>query len=434
MCGFTITKEPVENKIKHRGLINYITEFNGWIISFDSLPLSSNKTGLIQPLECNDKLIVFNGEIFNHQELMPSSQSDLHYLKNQFIKLKTDPVSLYKESLKWDGFWSISIICKNGDVFSFTDPLGKKQLYYNKIGISSEIKGVLQEYEYRSYSEKNFGTLNTNFTTVDRYLPGKLYLYKKGNIRPFLLMSIDYLKIENNLDLYQLIDRSVKRRLQNKIDGISLLLSSGLDSNIVLHHVLKYSKEIDLVSIENEESEAVDKICKEYGISCNFISDKFSSKELNDAIYFYEYSLDYGSLMPQYLLFKNANNSIVLTGDGADELFGGYSRAKEKDTWQYDVFNELPFYHNIRLDRMSMAFTKEARSPLMSIDLVRYANSLQRINRIDKKILRDTYRNILPEHVINGKKKPLRYLNDKQFNLNLINTKHQEIWQCQKKK
>ena len=434
MCGFTITKNPIENKIKHRGLSNLTLDFNHWTTSFDSLPLSSNKTGLIQPIDCNGKLLVFNGEIFNHQELMPSSQSDLHYLKTQFIKLKTDPISLYKESVKWDGFWSISIICKNGDVFSFTDPLGKKQLYYNNIGISSEIKGILQTYEYNTYSEKHFGTLNTNFTTVNRYLPGKFYLYEKNNTRPFLLMSLNYLKMESKLDLYSLIDLSVKRRLQNKIDGVSLLLSSGLDSNIVLHHILKHTSEIDLISIENEEAQGVEKICKEYGLSCNFISDKFTPTELNDAIYFYEHSLDYGSLMPQYLLFKNAKNSIVLTGDGADELFGGYNRAKEKDTWEYDVFHELPFYHNIRLDRMSMAFTKEARSPLMSMDLLRYSNSLQRADRINKKILRDAYKNILPEYILNGEKKPLRYLNDKTFNLNLINTKHKEIWQCQKKK
>ena len=138
--------------------------------------------------------------------------------------------------------------------------------------------------------------------------------------------------------------------------------------------------------------------------------------------------------MPNYLLFKAAKNSLVLTGDGADELFMGYRRSYNIDHWSYDVLMELPYYHNIRLDRMSMAFTKEARSPLMSIPLLQYVKNKPKSSMKNKALLREAYKDLLPDFIINGIKKPLRYMDDKNLNLKLAKQKHQEVWKDPKKR
>jgi|694.fasta_scaffold02834_27 asparagine synthase (glutamine-hydrolysing) len=428
MCGYTITKIKLPNLLKHRGIFERNIKHGNWEICFNSLPLSSFKTGIEQPIEISNYKIVFNGEIFNYKLLIKESNSDIHYLQLLMKKCQNDIFLFYKESLKWEGFWSISIIKKNGDVYCFTDPLGKKQLYYNSIGLSSEIKPLINNNEYLNYNELNFGNNKTNFKNIKRLIPSYLYLYKLNNKYPVKIKWQNYWYKINNNNLYEIIDKNIKLRLDNNYDGISLLLSGGLDSNIILHHVLKYTNNIDIVSIENNESTNIKEICNINNINTNFINDKYTDTELSNAILSYEHSLDYGSLLPNYLLFKSCKNSLVLTGDGADELFGGYNRAILNDTFYYDVFLELPYYHNIRLDRMSMAFTKEARSPLMSLELVRYCVNLDRKYRVNKKILRDLYSSYLPKFIIEGIKKPLRLNNDKNFNINLIKTKHKEIF------
>ena len=424
MCGFTITKNKIKNLIKHRGTEQYETVFNGWYINFMSLPLSSNKTGITQPLLVKNHLLVFNGEIFNYKDLSKNCRSDLHYIYDLFNKLGSID-DFYNESIKWDGFWSFCIINQKGEVFSFTDPLGKKQLYYSIDGISSEIKPLLKsDYYYLDYTEKQFGTLATNFTTVERFLPGFLYKYTFQFRKPSLIKKQKYFTKTTTGNLYDLIDKSVTDRLHNKIDGISLLLSGGLDSNIILHHVLKQTKEIDIVSYLGSESELVKEICDANSIEVKFVNP--NEEFLNDAVCSYEHSLDFGSLLPNYQLFKNCSNSIILTGDGSDEFFGGYQRNTVLDTWDYDVFFELPYYHNIRLDRCSMAFTKEARSPLMSNPLVSLARNIKWKDRINKKILRETYKEYLPDIIIKGEKKPLRHKENKEYNKTLVKKIHQK--------
>ena len=434
MCGFTITKEPVESKLQHRGIEEFEDNHSGWNVRFNSLPLSSYETGITQPFKIGTHMITFNGEIFNYNDLMRGCKSDIHYLYKLMEKCKNNIEAFYKESLKWDGFWAICVINSKGDVYSFTDPLGKKQLYYSPLGIASEIKAIAYDYKYKDYNENHFGTHNTNFYGIDRFMPGKLYKYEIGSNMPFQLMSLNYVYGTTDTNIIELINESVRTRLDNKYDGVSLLLSGGLDSNIILHHALKYTNDIDIVTIENGETENVRRICEMNGLNFRLIDDKFNMQDFERAVYHYEYSLDYGSLMPNYMLFKEAKNSLVLTGDGADELFSGYTRSMYSDTWQYDVFKELPFYHNIRLDRMSMAFTKEARSPLMSLPLLRFAKRQPRSLLLNKKILRDAYKDLLPDFIINGSKKPLRYKNDKKLNLENIKLKHEQIWNDQIRK
>lgn len=425
MCGFSITRENPLLNLSHRGNEHFHVEKYGWQINFYSLPLSSNKTGLYQPLEFRDKLVVFNGEIFNYKDF-GNYQSDLHYLAELFTKMKVEEV--YAESAKWDGFWSICSISEAG-IMCFTDLLSKKQLYWSKTGISSEIKPLFSDtVETQDYSEENFNSSATNFNGVFRIIPGKLYGFKPDNFYPLEMAKNNYIWKQSG-SLYDIIDKSVKDRVENRINGVSLFLSGGLDSNIILHHLKKYVQDIEIISIENNETEQVNKIADKYNLNIKKISDYYNEVDFYKAVFYYESSLDYGSLMPNYLLFKACTNSMVFTGDGADEFFGGYSRNLTSDTFMYDVYSELPYYHNIRIDRMSMMFTIEARSPLMSYPLLRYAHALPWELRKNKSHLRDTYKDILMPEIIQGTKVPLRFSGDKNFNLIKTKSKFNQIWQ-----
>ena len=112
----------------------------------------------------------------------------------------------------------------------------------------------------------------------------------------------------------------------------------------------------------------------------------------------------------------------MLTGDGADELFGGYRRSQDYDSQMSDVFLELPYYHLPKLDRVMMHSTTEVRSPFLAPYMVKFAMSLPYSERINKKHLKEAVSRFIPEEIINRKKVPLK---TKEIALGLLtNTKN----------
>jgi asparagine synthase (glutamine-hydrolysing) len=99
---------------------------------------------------------------------------------------------------------------------------------------------------------------------------------------------------------------------------------------------------------------------------------------------------------------------VCLTGDGADEFFGGYGRSMRYDSQASDVFHELVAWHLPRLDRIMMRNLVEVRSPFLARRVAGIALGLPRTARYNKGILRSLFRADLPPGVADVSKRPLR--------------------------
>ena len=191
------------------------------------------------------------------------------------------------------------------------------------------------------------------------------------------------------------------------------MVSGGLDSAIIAGILKGIDADVKWFSIENGETQFVSDLEAHLDVKTNFLDYSMDS-EKNALIYakWNESPIDLGSVIPQYHLFeairKNSDYRIVLSGDGSDELFGGYSRIHDYDSQKSDIFEELTFYHLPRLDKMSMAHTLELRNPFLNLDIVRFAMHLPLEWRTDKKILKDTFGPILPDSIVNRKKEALK--------------------------
>jgi asparagine synthase (glutamine-hydrolysing) len=213
--------------------------------------------------------------------------------------------------------------------------------------------------------------------------------------------------------LWDKMFESVKNRLVSKDYPISILVSGGLDSSIICAILKNMEADVKWFSIENGETPYINDLERHLDTFTNFL-DYSMDEEKNALIYalWNESPIDLGSVIPQFHLFdavkRNTGYRIVLSGDGSDELFGGYSRIHEYDSQKSDVFQELSFYHLPRLDKMSMAHTLELRSPFLNTEIVRFALHLPIEWRTDKKILKDTFGPMLPESIVNRKKEALK--------------------------
>jgi asparagine synthase (glutamine-hydrolysing) len=220
--------------------------------------------------------------------------------------------------------------------------------------------------------------------------------------------------------LWEKLESSVANRLLSKNYPTSLLLSGGLDSAIIAGLLLKLGADVDFYSISNGEDEQYVKDCENYwevsSTRLDYKVDLESEEAKNELLEIYsqwnESPVDLGSVVPQYHLFdaikKGSKTRIVISGDGADELFGGYRRINEYDSQKSDVFHELTSYHLPRLDKLSMAHTLELRSPFLNHDIIRFALSLPFEERKNKKILKDTFKGLIPDSVIERKKLALK--------------------------
>jgi asparagine synthase (glutamine-hydrolysing) len=445
MCGILLTTRSKEfpeilDSIKHRGIERSEETIGNVTLCHHRLPIQTlDGDEWDQPIELSPGVfMMFNGEIFNYDK--ERFQSDTEYLCNLFGQFKGGSLEFFaamyiSHIIGWDGFWAIVLFDANtGNVIAFTDPLGKKCLYKNELGeICSEMKGLytnessLDETFISSVRKWGYNKDNrTPYKNIKRILPNNIYsyniaspmfdqiyyeYYKAWNSPIPELIGADY---DSHVNwLWDKMFESVENRLVSRNYPISLLVSGGLDSSIIAAVLKEIGSDVKWFSIENGETPFVSDLSDHLETYVNFLDYSMDSSK-NALIYekWNESPIDLGSVIPQYHLFeairKNSDYRIVISGDGSDELFGGYSRIHEYDSQKSDIFEELSFYHLPRLDKMSMAHTLELRSPFLNLDIVRFAMHLPLEWRTDKKILKDTFGPMLPDSILNRKKEALK--------------------------
>lgn len=447
MCGILLAKNPSEERIQsiaHRGTEYSVIEDKDLFLVHHRLPIQTlDGDNWSQPISIGkNRWLLFNGEIFNYGDF----ESDTAYLQNLFSSFDFSNIGMLQaiyepHIVSWDGFWSIVLVDTDSrDVYAFTDPLGKKCLYRNDNGeVCSEIKGLYEKEDKKLLDHSffsgiiKFGYLPTNqtpFLNIKKLEPNKFHRWNM-NYPAKMDISEQYYNFnyfdaglenyEERMDwLWEKLESSVANRLLSKNYPTSLLLSGGLDSAIIAGLLLKLGADVDFYSISNGEDEQYVKDCENYwevsSTRLDYKVDLESEEAKNELLEIYsqwnESPVDLGSVVPQYHLFdaikKGSKTRIVISGDGADELFGGYRRINEYDSQKSDVFHELTSYHLPRLDKLSMAHTLELRSPFLNHDIIRFALSLPFEERKNKKILKDTFKDLIPDSVIERKKLALK--------------------------
>ena len=414
--GIIISKNQEKiHQIKHRGSTIGTIPIHGYHFCSVDIPISTDNTGrLDQPINLPDgSTLLFDGRIFNYPD---KYNDDLSYLIDLFSN--TSILGVLNEANKWDGSWAIVHLSPDGDLTCFTDPLGKRQLYYNTEGeICSEIRPIAElKYLDTLYKSKvykwGYNTDDlTPWANVKRIQPNKVYTFRDGKLTDIGPQSyFDWTMNKPEQDLKTLITDAVRTRLKGINIPIGMMVSGGLDSAILARVTEDLGVKVNYFSIENHESQYARLLEADLGIKIKYLDVNYSDQDIADAFTWNETPVDLGSVLPQHAMMGVIPYRVVISGDGADELFGGYRRINQYDSQRSDIFEELSYYHLPRLDRAAMRRTISLRNPFLSHDVVKFALGLtyESGDRINKKILKDTFRGMIPDEIIDRPKLPLK--------------------------
>lgn len=407
MCGFIATSnrdiplDKVLDHIHYRGLPGYkgYAKMNGYQFGHYSLPfVNLDPDRSIQPRGDNDYMFV--GEIFNYADF--GYQDDIECARHVVPKSIKD-LNRYQ----FDGFWSY-IGLMDGNIVAGVDYLGQKPIYYrtDMTAFASEID-VLKLLGPTT-RDKTFqsNTLKWGYSPDPRTPWNEIKQIPPGHVWRDRKVSNNWQWSEvKTTTLYDDLVRAVENRLSGQRE-VAVLVSGGLDSAII-YSIIKnvLGREVTAIHVDNGEEEYAKLVCDDLvKVTLDSVTDL-------EAMIVHQTPVDLGSVKPQIAMAKKLRQLgfyAVMTGDGADELFGGYRRAKQYDSQHSDVFCELPYYHLPRLDRTMMRYTIETRSPFLSAPIVKHALDTPYEQRIDKKILKETFGHLVPEAILTRDKHPLK--------------------------
>ena len=433
MCGLVLkfgsSPETVQNvtyaldKMKHRGTqTSTVHCFFDATIGHVRLPIINIKNGK-QPYKDEDGETWLVGEIFNYKELYPKAETDtevLHKITSQGLDC----------TYKMDGMWAgvRRYPDPHGGAFAFTDYLSQKPLYYSvKYGMIASEPDAFRIFNLTPDMSHVGNCIKWGYDPTGgtpwkevKQIPAGHWMGQ--DMIPIPYWDWRYIRTPN--DLGKAFRKSVKNRLVSD-QPIAMLLSGGLDSTLTFKVAQELGADLKVFHVENKEKymflQAIDNHPYEELIT------KLPSP--TDAVQAMQSPSDAGSLLPQYALgaaIKEKGYHVTLSGDGADELFGGYRRAKEYDSQSSDVFVELPYWHLPRLDRIMMKHTIENRTPFLAPEIIKYALDLSWSRRTEKEELKRIARGIVPQGIIDQPKKPLKSVGFNQnHRINLSN-----IWRA----
>lgn len=322
------------------------------------IDLSSGK----QPIysQNKDKVIVFNGEIYNYLKLRTlliekgyhfETNSDTEVVVNLYDCFGTDSFSML------DGMFALSIFDKNSNkLILVRDFFGEKPLYYldkdSEFIWASELKSIIKILPNKPNIDKKALNLYLQLT----YIPAPYTIYENiKKLEPNKYLTLDCLtltytinEIEHSYKKYDtkykpdvikkthdLVYESVCSRSISEVP-IGTFLSGGVDSSIVSLCLSKHSeKKIDTFSIGFEkksydESDKARQVAKIVNSNHHefIIGERDLNQNLSEIILNFDEPFADSSALAAYVVSKKAKEfvTVVLTGDGGDEVFGGYNK------------------------------------------------------------------------------------------------------------
>lgn len=405
ICGFNWDNKQklreMLDLIKHRGPDDegYYTDFHA-SIGVRRLSIIDLITGhQPQHNETEDIWIVFNGEIYNFKDL----RADLEVKGHKFYT-KSDTEVVIHSYEEWGedcvtklrGQFAFCIFdLKKKILFLARDHMGLKPLYYyydgNRFIFCSEIKGILAHDIKRKLNERGFSLylslryIPFNFTLFKNILkvpPASFLIFdlksKRVTIKPYWDINFE---INRNKplsflvnELKKLIEDSIKVRLVSDVP-LGAFLSGGIDSSSVVGVMSKLMDDpVKTFSIGFEEGAPVNEfkysrlVSEYYETDHTEIVVKSASLDelLPKLIWHHDDLVSDAAFIPVYLMANYAKEKmgVALTGDGADEVFAGYSVYYQADSLGFakyvpkDVYNLLlKYYDFIPSQKLRMALT-----------------------------------------------------------------------------
>ena len=432
MCGIVglVTKKEKENtiklmndRIKHRG-----PDGDGYFIDGD-VALGHRRLSIIdlstgdQPMfnEDGSVVTVFNGEIYNYQEL----KEELIALGHDF-KTKSDTEVLVHGYEEWHtdlpkhlrGMFAFAIYDKNkNEVFLARDNFGIKPLYYAKMNdtfmFASEIKAFLDVPDFEkvfnesileTYLEFSFVPTNeTFFKGVHRLDAGCSLLYKDGEIKLNKYFKLDF-KEENMSfedavkNISDVMKDSVEKHLIADVE-VGSFLSSGIDSSYIVS--LAKPDKTYTVGYENkkyDETMYAKDLAEKLGIKneSKIITKEEYLENISKIMYHLDEPTSDPAAISLYFVAKLASKDlkVVLSGEGADEFFGGYNYYREEV--DYKFYNKLPYCLRHIIGKVASIFPEGRGFNFLVRRGEKLENSYIGVNRnfsskMAKKVLKNNY-------------------------------------------
>ncbi len=323
-----------------------------------------------QPMKINDLVIIFNGVIYNYKKLRKNliskghvfnSSGDTEVIIRLYIEYGSECINYL------DGVFSFAIYdTKKNNLFLARDRIGIKPLYYtldnNEFRFSSSMNGLINRNEkpqinpialhYQFTLHSVVPAPHTIISGIHKLEPGHtLKITQSGESYLNKYFDINEVEIKDYKE-QEIIERStylLKKAVEKRVNiadvPVGILLSGGLDSSLITSLAKKFKEQIDTYSIGfNTVNEEVgnefyysDLVAKDFKTS--HIKYKINDDELFNNLDLVISNMSepmFSQDSSAFFLLSNRvskNNKVVLSGQGADEVFGGYF-------WYEQIMNE----------------------------------------------------------------------------------------------